>query len=291
MDRHMAQTDAPARPPKDFDALRAAIIDQKASLPKRLTQVAAYALDNPDQIAFRTAASIAGSAKVQPSTLVRFAQQFGFEGFSSLQQIFRTRLMERTSTYEERLRLLEQGSPAVSESAAILNGFLNAGHRSLDTLTKAVDPDQFDAAVELLAGAKTIFLIAKRRSYPITSYMAYAFGKLRVKCIAVGTAAGIDDDVLALAGPHDAAFAVSFSPYASESANQARGMAQRGVPVVSLTDSAFSPLAECSRLWFEVVEADHAGFRSLSASMAFAMALTVSVAEKRRHLGTPATKK
>jgi DNA-binding MurR/RpiR family transcriptional regulator len=269
-------------PPKDFDELRTAILERKASLPKRLTQVAAYALDNPDEIAFRTAASIAGAASVQPSTLVRFAQQFGFEGFSSLQQIFRARLKERTSSYEERLRLLEQDSPAMPESMGILNGFINAGHRSLDALGKAVDPDSFDKAVELLAGAQTIFLIAKRRSYPISSYMAYAFGKLRVKCIAVGTAAGIDDDVLALAGPKDAAFAVSFSPYASESAAQARTLAGRGIPVVSLTDSAFSPLAECSREWFEVVEADHAGFRSLSASMAFAMALTVSVAEARR---------
>jgi DNA-binding MurR/RpiR family transcriptional regulator len=108
-----------------------------------------------------------------------------------------------------------------------------------------------------------------------------------VKCIAVGTAAGIDDDVLALAGPLDAAFAISFSPYAAETSGQARAMAERGVSVVSLTDSAFSPLAECSKVWFEVAEADHAGFRSLSASMAFAMALTVNVAEKRRHKSTP----
>ena len=269
-------------PPKDFDALRTAILERRASLPKRLTQVAAYALDNPDEIAFRTAASIAGAANVQPSTLVRFAQQFGFEGFSSLQQIFRARLKERTSSYEERLRLLEEDSAEVPESASILNGFVTAAHRSLDALGKAIDHDSFEQAVELLAGAQTIFLIAKRRAYPISSYMAYAFGKLRVKCIAVGTAAGIDDDVLALAGPRDAAFAVSFSPYATESAAQARAMAARGVPVVSLTDSAFSPLAEVSKIWFEVVEADHAGFRSLSASMAFAMALTVSVAEARR---------
>ena len=51
-------------PPKDFDALRSAILKRKGTLPKRLTQVAAYALDNPDEIAFRTAASIAGSANV-----------------------------------------------------------------------------------------------------------------------------------------------------------------------------------------------------------------------------------
>jgi DNA-binding MurR/RpiR family transcriptional regulator len=131
-----------------------------------------------------------------------------------------------------------------------------------------------------------VFLLAKRRSYPITSYMAYAFGKLQVRSMIVGTASGIDDDMLALAGREDAAFAVSFSPYAPETVGQAMTLAGRGVPVVSLTDSALSPLVEYSSVWFEVAESDHAGFRSLSASMALAMALTVAVAEKRRQ-GTP----
>ncbi|UXN69765.1 MurR/RpiR family transcriptional regulator [Devosia neptuniae] len=270
------------QPPGDFDALRAAILERKGELPKRLTQVAAYALDHPDEIAFGTAASIAESAEVQPSTLVRFAQHFGFEGFSGLQLLFRARLRERTSSYEDRLRTLEQNGAALAESTTIFNGFAAAAHRSIDALTAAVDPDGFERTVTLLANAETIYLIAKRRSYPISSYMAYAFGKLKVRYQLVGTAAGIDDDMLAMATPRDAAFAISFSPYASESATQARAMAARGIPVVSLTDSAFSPLAECSREWFEVVEADHAGFRSLSASMAFAMALTVSIAEKRR---------
>ena len=270
------------QPPGDFDALRAAILERKGELPKRLTQVAAYALDHPDEIAFGTAASIAESAEVQPSTLVRFAQHFGFEGFSGLQLLFRARLRERTSSYEDRLRTLEQNGAALAESTTIFNGFAAAAHRSLDALAAAVDPEAFERTVTLLANAETIYLIAKRRSYPISSYMAYAFGKLKVKYQLVGTAAGIDDDMLAMATPRDAAFAISFSPYASESATQARAMAARGIPVVSLTDSAFSPLAECSREWFEVVEADHAGFRSLSASMAFAMALTVSIAEKRR---------
>jgi len=271
-------------PPATFDTLRAAILSRRADLPKRLMQVAAYALDNPNEIAFRTASSIALSANVQPSTLVRFAQQFGYDGFSSMQSVFRERLRDRSVTYEERLRLLEGDGDAMPESLAILNGFINAGHRSLDVLRNAIEPVAFDRAVGILANARTIFLIAKRRTYPISSYMAYAFGKLRVRCIAVGTTSGIDDEVLALAEPHDAAFAISFSPYASESANQARAMADRGVPVVSLTDSAFSPLAECSTVWFEVAESDHAGFRSLSASMAFAMALTVCVAEKRRQI-------
>jgi len=269
-------------PPQDFEALRSAILERKSGLPKRLAQVAAYALDHPDEIAFGTAASIAISADVQPSTLVRFAQYFGFDGFSGLQLLFRARLRERTASYEDRLRTLEQDGAALAESTNIFNGFVSAAHRSLDALANAVDPEAFERAVTLLANADTIYLIAKRRSYPISSYMAYAFGKLKVKYQLVGTAAGTDDDMLGMATPHDAAFAVSFSPYAPESAAQARKLASRNIPVVSLTDSAFSPLAECSRAWFEVVEADHAGFRSLSASMAFAMALTVGIAEHRR---------
>jgi len=270
------------QPPQDFDALRAAILDRKGELPKRLTQVAAYSLDHPDEIAFGTAASIALAADVQPSTLVRFAQYFGFDGFSGLQLLFRARLRDRTSSYEERLRSLEANSPALAESTTIFNGFITAAHRSIDAIAAAVDPDGFERAVTLLANAETIYLIAKRRSFPIAAYMAYAFGKLKVRCQMVGTEAGIDDDLLSLAGKKDVGFAVSFSPYASESAAQARALSSRNIPVVALTDSALSPLAEVADGWFELVEADHAGFRSLSASMAFAMALTVSVAEKRQ---------
>lgn len=276
-------------PPGSFEELRVVILERRSQLSKRLTQVAAYALDHPDEIAFGTASTIATAAEVQPSTLVRFAQCFGFDGFSSLQKVFRDRLKERNASYDERMRLLEQGG-AVNEIASALDSFITAGHRSLDVLAAAIDPDALVGAVALMGRAETVFLLAKRRSYSISAYMAYAFGKLRVRSQLVGTASGIDDDILALAGPKDAVFAVSFSPYATETVEQARRLAKNGVPVISLTDSAFSPLVEFSSIWFEVAEADHAGFRSLSASLALAMAITVGVAEHRRQSGRRGTK-
>jgi DNA-binding MurR/RpiR family transcriptional regulator len=271
-------TDDPSLP-TDFESLKVEILQRNAALPKRLREVAAYALQNPDDIAFGTVASIAQAANVQPSTLVRFAQSLGFEGFSSLQALFRDRLRERHPVYTDRLKAL-QGED--SQPPSILLGFVGAAKLSLDRLATGVDLEAFQRAVKVLADARTIYLVAKRRSYPIGVYMAYAFGKLGVRCQLVGTAAGIDEDILALAEKDDAAFAVSFSPYASETVAQARGLARRGVPVVALTDSAFSPLVEPSTEWFELAEADHAGFRLLSASMAFAMALTVAVAEERQ---------
>ena len=274
----------PTTAPKDFDSLRAAIVEQRDTLPKRLMQVAAYTLEHPDDVAFGTTASIANAAQVQPSTLVRFAQNFGFDGFSGLQHLFQARLKDRNSSYEDRLRQLESGDAHAAESSTIVSGFIRAAHQSLYTLSAALEPARLERAVDILARAETIYLIARRRSFPLVTSMAYALGKLKVRHQVVSSAAGNDDDVLAMATARDAAFGVSFSPYAPESITQAQTLAQRGVPLVALTDSALSPLVAHAQVWFELMEADHAGFRSLSASLTFAMALTVSLAERRRQL-------
>lgn len=277
----MSET-ATAELPRDFDSLRTIILAQRERLPKRIAQIAAYALDNPDEIAFGTAASIAVSAGVQPSTLIRFAQHLGFDGFTSLQGVFRERLRERNSTYEERLNTLRAGEGVSEGNHRILDGFLTASRKSLDVMSRTLDEDALDRAIATLAEAETIYILARRRSYPIASYLAYALGKLGVRSQLVESAAGLDPEIIAFASPKDAAIVISFSPYAPATIEDARGLAERGVPVVAITDSAFSPLASAARAWFEVAEADFGGFRTLSATMALAMTLAVGVGEAKR---------
>ena len=59
----------------------------------------------------------------------------------------------------------------------------------------------------------------------------------------------------------------------------------RGARVVSLTDSIFSPIAPSADVWLEVVEANFEGFRSMAATLALAMTLTVAVAGRRSEKG------
>ncbi len=270
--------------PRDFEGLRAAIIERKEQMPKRLMQVAAYALANPDEIAFGTAASIAAASEVQPSTLVRLAHHLGYGGFSDLQTIFRERLRERNSSYEERLQTLETTAGGDADSA-VLTGFIGAAIQSLDRLASEVPAESFSHAVDLLAKADIIYLVAKRRSYPLAAHMSYAFSKLAIRHQIVASPNGVDPETVQFATAKDAALVISFSPYAPETIAHADMLFRRGVPVVALTDSAFSPLARSARCWFEVSEADFSGFRSISASMAIAMALPVAIAERRRKKG------
>jgi len=270
--------------PQDFDSLREMILGQRDALPKRIAQVAAYALDNPDEIAFGTAASIASSAGVQPSTLIRFAQHLGYDGFTSLQSVFRERLRERTSSYDDRLNAVRGGSED-SQNRRILEGFVAASSQSLEAMLRNLDDAALEGVVAKLAKAETVYVVARRRSYPIASYLAYAFGKLKIRYQLVDSAAGLDTEMLDFASPRDAAIVISFSPYAPATLDHARALAEAGVAVVAITDSAFSPLAQSANQWFEIAEADFAGFRSLAATMALAMSLAVAVAEARRHGG------
>ena len=279
----MSSSEAPTRVPRDFDSLRTMIIERKEAMPKRLAQVAAYALSNPDDMAFGTAASIAAAAHVQPSTLVRLAHHLGYEGFSDLQTVFRARLRDRTLSYEERLLSLEAG-PAANSDTELLSGFLAVAGQSVARLAGTIDGEAFSKSVDLLARADTVYLVAKRRAYPLTAHIAYAFGKLGIRHQMIASPNGIDPEIAQFATDRDAVIAASFAPYAAESLAQAQELAARGVPIVAITDSAFSPLAAAAAHWLEVSEADYAGFRSLSASMALAMALPVAIAERRRSL-------
>ena len=266
--------------PRDFPALRALIAARAPTLPRRLTQVASFALDNPDDIAFGTAASVAQRSGVQPSTLVRFSQALGYQGFSDLQEVFRARLRDRVPSYEERLKQLREHGGA-SKSSLLLQGFADAAERSVADLRLKLAPEALDAAVEILAKAETIYLVGLRRSFPITSYMAYAMGKLGIRNLLVDGIAGLGAEQIGFISPRDAVLAISFTPYASETVNLAHAAKTRHAKVVSITDSIFSPIAPIADAWLEIVEADFEGFRSMAATMALAMTLTVAVASRR----------
>ncbi len=268
--------------PRDFATLKALIVERAADMPKRLIQVATYAVENPDDIAFGTVASIAQTANVQPSTLVRFSQALGYQGFSDLQEVFRSRLRDRVLNYDERLEQLRGHARGDSQASVIFDGFSEASERSIKDLRAKLDPQQLEQAVHMLAEAQTIYLLGLRRSFPITSYMSYAFGKLGVRNMLIDAVGGLAAEDLSFATPQDRILAISFNPYASETVALAQAAAARHIPIIAMTDSPFSPLAPISQLWFEVQEANFEGFRSMAATLSLAMTLTVAVAERQK---------
>jgi DNA-binding MurR/RpiR family transcriptional regulator len=268
-------------PPRNFEQLKELLLARRDELPRRLVQVADFALENPDDIAFGTVASVAADAKVQPSTLIRFAQTIGYAGFSDLQDVFRSQLKSRWPDYRERLTRLDANEKAES-AGSILNGFAESAIASIERVRNTISAADIDRAAGLLAKADIIYLLGLRRAFPVTAYLAYALGKLGLRAVLADQVGGLAPEQLGRATRRDALVAVSFTPYTPMTVELSRQVAQSKVPVIAITDSPFSPLAPNASVQLEIVEADHAGFRSLSATLCLAMTLAVATGARRK---------
>ncbi|ULJ75571.1 MurR/RpiR family transcriptional regulator [Rhizobium gallicum] len=135
------------RPPEDFEALRSLINAKHALFPKRLAQVARHVLDNPDGVALGSIASIATAAQVTPSTLIRFAQFLGYDGFSTLQAIFREAVRAKIAPGEKG-GSRRSGREGVAREAQVFYETIEACHHSLETLSKTIRVADIKAAAK-----------------------------------------------------------------------------------------------------------------------------------------------
>ncbi|TIT71706.1 MAG: SIS domain-containing protein, partial [Mesorhizobium sp.] len=78
-----------------------------------------------------------------------------------------------------------------------------AASTSLSDISRALNDAHFEEAVTLLAKADTIYVLAKRRSYPVASYIAYALGKLKIRNQLVESAAGLNAEMIGFATSRD----------------------------------------------------------------------------------------
>ena len=264
-------------PPASVDEFRARLADILDDLPRRLRQCADYIAANTDRIAVSTVAELAAGADVPPSAVMRFCQILGFSGFSEMQRLFREAYSPGWPDYSTRLKNLKEGG--AGSPAALLAEFIEAGRQSLEALAKSADEVALQQAVGVLAGADTVHVVGLRRAFPVASYLAYVFEKMSVPAM-LHDGVGKLDHRFALR-PNDAVLAITFAPYSEETLTLAQDAKARGLPVVALTDRMSSPLVRFSDAILTVPEVDFGAFRSLSATIAMAIALAVAVGSAR----------
>lgn len=263
--------------PQTYEELRAVLSSGTVHFPKRLRQVAIFMWQHPSDVALGTIAQVAAQAGVQPSTLVRFAQIFGYSGFSDFQGLFKEHV--KGSWPEGRGEQRTEAEP--NANLHFLHGMVGASQASLGRIEAGFDVDSFEKMVTLLAAADLIYVIGSKRAFPVTTYLSLTLSQQGVRNVLVDNVGSSALDQVGCIGARDAVLAVSFSPYNSITPDLVAVAHERKAGIVTITDSTFSPLIRLSDSWLEVVESDFAGFRSLAASLAVGMALVQGVAARR----------
>jgi DNA-binding MurR/RpiR family transcriptional regulator len=263
--------------PATIEEFRERLTEINDSLPRRLRQCADHIASNIDRIAVSTVAELAAGADVPPSALMRFCQILGYSGFSEMQKLFRDAYSPGFPDYSTRLKNLKDGGAGTP--SALLGEFIEAGRLSLEALAKSADEAALAHAVQVLAAAETVHVIGLRRAFPVATYLAYVFEKMSVPAMLHDGVGKLDHRFALRRG--DAVLAITFAPYSEETIALAQDARDRGLPVVALTDRLTSPLARTADAILTVPEVDFGAFRSLSATIAMAIALAVAVGSAR----------
>lgn len=128
---------------------------------RRLTQLLK---ENQMTMAFSSAIEIGKQAQVSESTVIRWAQKLGYKGFTQFQTHLQQLLTEEH---------IETGSRASNGSPSIVRNLLDADIQSLHALKESLDEEQLLQAVDVLSGARHIYVTSNFFDYGLAHSFAH----------------------------------------------------------------------------------------------------------------------
>jgi len=247
------------------------------TLSKGQKRIASYIMENYDKAAYMTASMLGANAGVSESTVVRFAIELGYEGYPQLQAQIRETVRVRLTTVQR----MEAVNDRVSEGA-ILDTILQNDADKIRTTLESIDREAFVRAVDLILGARTIYIMGMRSSAILADFMYYYFGMLFDNVRLIRPASGSEMfEHLMKVHSDDVIVAISFPRYTTGIVHAVEYAKNTGASVIALTDSFSSPIVPYSTEVL-VAKSEMASFvDSLVAPMSIINAIIAYIGKKK----------
>ncbi len=240
-------------------------------------KIANAILNDYDKVAYMTAARLGILVGVSESTVVRFANELGFEGYSefqrAVQELVRTKL-----TPNQRIEITKQrfGRGDVLEN--VMESDISKIRYTLDRM----DRDSFYKSVDAILSADKIYIMGARSTESLAQLLNYNLNLIfdNVKFIRSNSTAEVFEQMFNI-GKDDVLIAFSFPRYSSKMVNAVKYAKQNGAKVVVFTDSDASPIAEYATEKL-IAQSDMASFMdSFVAPLSIINAIIVEITRRR----------
>jgi DNA-binding MurR/RpiR family transcriptional regulator len=136
--------------------------------------VAQYIVDHLDEAAFQTAEELARRANTSSSTVVRFSQALGFEGFPELQAAAREEYRRVHAKTETNGNGASSGStPLFSLDQNEFETALTADHLNVEETARKVSRSSVEALIEAIVGAEKVLVAGTDQMAFFASYLRH----------------------------------------------------------------------------------------------------------------------
>ncbi len=263
-----------AETPHGHQALSAYIRARFDEFSRSQKDVAQYIVDHLDEAAFQTAEELARRANTSSSTVVRFSQALGFEGFPELQQAARDEYRRRPPGATD---TLTNTTPLFSLDHTEFEAALAADHVNVEDTAHKLSRSDVESAIDAIVTAEKVLIAGTDQMAFFASYLRHLLMllDLRAEIVAspsqeaLGRLSRIDEQTLVIglsAGrPH---------PLITRTMKLAR---HRKAPTLAITDATLSEVARLARIRLYYSSNTPAFVRSHTALLSLIQALAYGV--------------
>jgi DNA-binding MurR/RpiR family transcriptional regulator len=239
--------------------------------------VARYIVDHLDEAAFQTAEELARRANTSSSTVVRFSQALGFDGYPELQQ----------SAIEEYRHKVAEGAVngnGGGGAAALFNfdhsdfeASLGADYSNIEETARSLTREQVESSVSALATSRQVLIVGVEQMAFFASYLRHLLGLLDIRAEIVSSAS--QDNIQKLSRMDEDTLLVALTagrahPLVLRALKLAR---HRRARTLSITDATLSDVTEHSELVLYYSSNGPSYIRSNAALMGLVQALAHGV--------------
>ncbi len=209
------------------------------SLSKGQKLIAEYIMDNYDKAAFMTAATLGETVGVSESTVVRFANTLGYDGYRKLQKELQELIKNKLTTVQ-RISLSKDFSDYENALKQVVKKDMDNIEKTLNEL----DYQAFQRGVEITLKADNVYILGLRSSSFLAGYLGFYLNFLldNVKIISFGA-----NDVfeqLLKATEDDVIIGISYPRYSKRTLEALDYGKEKGCSIIGITDSLVSPAAQ-----------------------------------------------
>ena len=251
---------------------------QMSTFSKGQRLIAKYVIDNYDKAAYMTASKLGAEVNVSESTVVRFANELGFEGYPDFQHSLQEYVRTKLTSFQR----IEVTNNLLGDSD-ILTKVLVADSDNIRHTLEGLDRDEFETSVDKIINAKNVYILGVRSSSYLAGFLSYNLNMIFDNVRLVQTTSGNEmfEQIMNI-GEDDVMIGISFPRYSKRIINAVDYAKSKGANVIAISDSELSPIAR---------QADHvlvaknemvSFVDSLAAPMSLINAIIVAIAKKKQ---------
>lgn len=250
-----------------------------AAFSKGQKRIADFIRENYDLAATYTAAKLGNEVGVSESTVVRFANELGYDGYPALLKALATTVR----THSNSLQRLNQAAKQMKLSASPLSAIFKADCSHLKETEECIDKEMFDKVVDTIVEADNIYILGVRSTWYLAGIMGYYFRMIFDRVHVLEGTGNVDTlEALCRIQEKDVFIGISFPRYSLRTARAMDFAKKHGAKTVTITDSMESPLIEYADYPLIAKSDVVAIVDSLTAPLSLMNALIVAVCMKKK---------